>query len=66
MPWVSKQTLIKTILKEHIKIHGNANTLTPFILEKQIEQYPSRIQINKDVVFGLYGDSTPEYEYYIL
>lgn len=65
MPWVSKQTLIKTIIKEHIKIHGNANTLTPFILQKQIEQYPSRLQTNEDIVFGLYDDSTPKYEYYI-
>ena len=60
MPWISKSDLIKHIISTN-------NKLNPFKLELLIATYPKRLmQSDKnDIIFGLYDDYKPIYEYLI-
>lgn len=61
MPWVCKVELVKYI------VSTIANELNPNKLESLIATYPKReVQDDEDsMVFGLYDNYEPEYEYWI-
>ena len=70
MPWVSKATLIRTLQEKYLS-QGCTQTKLLDMLHKDVQATQKRIkqccqqQECDCVLFGLYDDYPPEYEYYV-
>lgn len=71
MPWISLQELEAHIIK---KLRVEHDTITLDMVHDMIEQYPKREKKQcgcdhdeqcKCVIFGLYNDYVPEFEYFV-
>lgn len=71
MPWVSLEELRQIVIKNLQEKHGSLHGITPYEVDTNMSTYPKRVKkccesLDCDcVVFGLMGEYSPEYEYYV-